>query len=212
MLISGSVLSQQDTTFTKEQVDSLKTIADHYSIAVLWISAAIAILVPVLSFFGLRSKIEKWAEDKAMAKIADKLSVKKEALEAAMTMMMREHTLKERKILIVSPTEGQPLSLTEFLKNEGFSNLDFIQLENLKNFTPAGIDLMLFNYLNQSLKENEAAFGNYLTKYKDNVRMLVLGSGQTQTDFKKELGNRLSFSNGFDTLSERILGAYKQPV
>jgi hypothetical protein len=208
-----AVHGQESVIFSEQEVSALKNIAKYYSVAALWIGVGVAVLVPILSFFGLRHKIEKWAEDKVMEKMAGQLDIKKEVLQGALSAMIEDYKLKLRKILVVGEKDEKLLQLSEFLGRNNFlppgsvSAKEFVALGTL----PEDINLILFNYLNQDIDRHKEEIIPMLEKFKDK-RMLVLGTGRLPDDQKTKYGNRLSFSNGFDTLADRILGAYKQPV
>lgn len=215
MLLTGlSVACAQDSpVFSEQEVSALKNIAKYYSVAALWIGVAVAILVPVFSFFNLRQKIERWAEDKVMEKMARQLDIKKEVLQGALSAMIQDFQLKLRKILIVGETDHKLLQVSEFLEGYGFSMPDSISVEdfNALKKLPSEVKLILFNYLNQDIDQHKEEIIPMLDKFKDK-RMLLLGIGRLPDDQKTKYGNRLSFSNGVDTLEDRILGAYKQPI
>ncbi|MBL7791859.1 MAG: hypothetical protein JNK77_06040 [Saprospiraceae bacterium] len=211
MFCSFILMGQNAGAFSKEEISALKSIAQYYNIAVLWCTAIAAVLLPVLTWFSLKSKIEKWAEDKAMAKIADKLNVQKEVLENTLRLLVKEFELKKQKIVVVSPSP-KPIQLAEFIANEGFSNADYLELQDIAKINLSETRLVLFNYLNRNLVEVHEEFGSHLLQLKDSVRIVVLGTGQLPPPYKEKAGNKLSFSNGYDTLTDRILGAFKQPV
>jgi hypothetical protein len=212
LLISVSVYCQQDTILTKDEIVELKTVAQQYQTWKMLNIVGGAVLV-ICTLLGVRHIVGKWAEDKAMEKLAGKLDVQKEVLQGTLAMMVKEYQLKQRKILVVGASNEMPLQLSEFLGTEGFSLLDYKSITSFRQQTtlPTDIKLLLFNYLNKDVKKHQAEIIPLLTQFIE-MRMLLLGTGRLEDDQKETIGNRLSFSNGYDTLTDRILGAYKQPI
>jgi len=79
LLISANLLGQTDTLatviFKKSEAESLQTIGQYWNVAALWISAIAAVIIPILSYFALRSRIDKWADEAFSKKASEKVGV-----------------------------------------------------------------------------------------------------------------------------------------
>jgi hypothetical protein len=209
--------AQSDSTlagvkFTSEQANALKS-ASSWWVTYAPIGISVLAFVGVLiSFYGLKSKVESWATDKAMSTIAQKLNIKTDVLEKALKQMVTDHEMKMKKILLVVPKISNLLHLKNYLNNANFNTIESVELEKFTPESVSGVDLVIFHYLNHDLEQKQDEFGTQLLALKGKTRSLVLGTGRMDDKYKQALGNELSFSNGLDTLEQRILGAYKQPV
>lgn len=207
---------QADTTtvvnvFTEKEVTALKELAGwkmQYGIIAIIITA----VVLIFGILGLRKWVGAWAEEKAMAKIANKLDVKAEVLEASMKRMIKDHNNRQKLITVVSAQKDPNTIFKEYLDEAGFGNLDYISLDELAGYDGTQTKLFLFNYPDLDPEKEPIPFEEQLLKMKDSGRFMLFVKGRVPNSLIKELGNRLNFSNGYNTLDQRIVEAFKQPL
>jgi hypothetical protein len=209
IVVQQSLFAEEVVQLTADEIKVVKTIASYFNAYNLGFSA-LALIAPILGFFSIKNLVGKWAEDKALEKIAQKLNIKVELLEGILKNLVKEDEFKKRNILILNAT-GQPnITVSTFLRNSGFSNFNYKCITNAIDLN--GIQLLIFDYYDQDLATKALEYSHLLTQYNQNTKILVLGKGRIPDNITAALGSRLSIANGLDTLEQRIIGAYKTPA
>ncbi len=210
IVIQQSLFAEEVAQLTTDEIKFVKTIASYFNASYLWVSALALIALPFLGWFGIKDKVGKWAEEKALEKIAQKLNIKTELLEGILKNLVKEDEFKKRNILILNAT-GQPnITVSTFLTNSGFANFKYKCITDVIDLN--GIQLLIFDYYDQDLANRATEYSPLLMQYSQNTKILVLGKGRIPDNITAALGSRLSIANGLDTLEQRIIGAYKTPT
>lgn len=198
---------------TDEEIQTFKEISRYWNLGTLLIGLVTVFLLPILGFIIARTNFKNWF----IPLVGENLMSKKEDLNEILEKMLEDFRLrKDTKILVVSDKPGVNLPMRNFLTEKGFSLSSigdgFIELTQLSNHSLGGATLILFNYIGQDLSKVQNIIGDKVLSLKNHAKVVVVGNERMDAKYKESMGNYLTFSNGYDTLESRIIGAVKQPV
>lgn len=198
---------------TEGEINTFREISKYWNIFTLLIGLCIALLLPVLGFIVARTNFKKWF----IPMVGESLVGKKEDLNEVLEKILEDFRIrKNTKILVVSDKPGGNLPMKNFLTDKGFSFSSiedgFIEFGKLNNQSLGGANLVLFNYVGQDLSKVQDTIGDKILSLKNQAKVVVIGNERMDAKYKESMGNYLTFSNGYDTLESRIIGAIKQPI
>jgi hypothetical protein len=216
LIMVVNVVWGQDTSFvnlTKEDIKTLKEMSEYWNLGSLLIGLVVIFLLPLLGFIVARINFKNWF----VPMVGENLAGKKDDLTGALERLLDDYQLrKNTRILIVSNKSGVNLPMKNFLTDKGFSFSDvedgFINLDKFNSDALGGATLVLFNYMGQDLAVTQNTIGQKVLSLNGKAKVVVAGNPPMDSKYKEEMGNYLTFSNGYDTLESRIIGAMKQPI
>lgn len=209
----GQTAASSPQPLTEDEIKTFREISKYWNLGTLIVGLVIALLLPILGFIVAKTNFKNWF----IPMVGENLMGKKEDLNAALDKLLADFQLrKNTKILVVSDKIGVNLPMKYFLTDKGFSLSSigdgFVELNQFNSQSLGGANLVLFNYMGQDLSVVQNTIGTKVLSLNGVAKVVVAGNERMEPKYKDTMKNYLSFSNGYDTLESRIIGAVKQPI
>ncbi len=179
-------------------VEQKRKFEDDYNFlgVLLWVFGPLTIIgiftiaiTMLISYFKIRKKIEKIAEEKIREKFDQIFKEKKTQIEEMIEKQNEELQLKkEKSILVISQNPKEDPFMERFFRYMGFFNVRYEPLSQVKD--PGKYDLLLFNNEKQNIPHPDIL--NIMAKTRADILCFYFGPDRFDG---KEFKDRVNFAN-----------------
>ena len=209
LVAAGGVWGQD--TIKPSNIPTLNRMAEEYDLW-KWVFGVLTAVLTVWSFLGLgfylKTKVNGWLDDQ----IAKKGDLKIEQLKAALAEYSTVAELKkEKRILVISATEGQQANVKKVFDGCKFTNFYWKSMADLPGFVLDKTDLILIND-QPELPLSQSQVEEIFKKFKTNVSYQYFGPKNTLPigEYRKTYPQiNLGLCNSADRLETGILSLLK---
>ncbi len=215
LLVASGVMGQStasvpDSTLTLsiEEVKSLKTLAAYNSRWNTFLNVW-ALLGPILAglvtYFGLKKKVEDWAEKEITKKAQEKFGVDWSIVNQLVVEKRRDINIKAKRIAVVNKTTGRRQPLVNLLEKAGFKNIQFFKLDEFGvKFDYNQFDLVILDNHDNTLSEPDMK--NIIDNH--DFPYVCFTVNQTSNDFFSRYNGKVKFARFEQNIPDYIAQSF----
>lgn len=153
-------LGAQTTPLTEEEIANLKNLAEYNTrwsfFLNVWAFLG-PLLAAIVTWLGLRKKIEDWAESQITKKASEKFGVDWAIVKKLVDKETHILNVRQKRIAVINKKDGKRNDLVAILTKSGFDekNIHFYTLDKMKDFEENNHDIILLDNFDGSLSESE---------------------------------------------------------